>query len=68
MAFVEAFQTNMTLTKLLWKLEVSGYNLRFTEILNRNTEIDRLVRDGRRLRGLRSKGADDGARLELQES
>ena len=29
---------------------------------------DRLVRDGRRLRGLRSKGADDGARLELQES
>ena len=29
---------------------------------------DRLVRDGRRLKGLRSKGADDGARLELQES
>ena len=44
-AFVEAFKTNMTLIKLIWKLEVSGYNLRFTEILNRNTEIDRLVRE-----------------------
>ena len=29
---------------------------------------DRLVRDGRRLKGLRIEGADDGARLELQES
>ena len=35
-----------TLCKILWKLETSGYNLRFTELTNRNTEIDRCVRDG----------------------
>ncbi|MGB0630371.1 MAG: RNA-binding protein [Alphaproteobacteria bacterium] len=29
---------------------------------------ERLVRDGRRLEGLRNEGANDGARLELQES
>ena len=45
-AFVEMLQTNMTLCKLLWKLETAGYNLRFTELTNRNTEIDRCVRDG----------------------
>ena len=45
-AFVDMFQTNMTLCKLIWKLEVGGYNLKFTEITNRNTEIDRWVRDG----------------------
>lgn len=44
-AFVEAFKTNMTLCRLMWKLEVTGYNLKFTEISNRNTEIDRCVRD-----------------------
>ena len=45
-AFVTAFATNMTLCKLIWKLEVGGYNLKFTELTNRNTEIDRCVRDG----------------------
>ena len=35
----------MTLMRITWKLEVSGYNLRFTELSNRNTEIDRCVRD-----------------------
>ena len=25
----------------MWKTDVSGYNLRFTELANRNTEIDR---------------------------
>ena len=44
-AFVEMFASNMTLCKLIWKLEVGGYNLRFTELTNRNTEIDRCVRD-----------------------
>ena len=32
---------------VIWKLEVGGYNLKFTEITNRNTEIDRCVRDAR---------------------
>ena len=44
-AYVEMFSTNMTLCKLIWKLEVAGYNLKFTELTNRNTEIDRCVRD-----------------------
>ncbi len=44
-AFVEMFRTNLTLCKLIWKLDTPGYNLRFTELTNRNTEIDRCVRD-----------------------
>ena len=36
-----------TLCKLVWKLEVGGYNLRFTELTNRNTEIDRNVREAK---------------------
>jgi hypothetical protein len=44
-AFVDMFRVNVTLCKLIWKLEVSGYALRFTELTNRNTEIDRCVRD-----------------------
>ena len=44
-SFVEMLQTNMTLCKIIWKLETAGYNLRFTELTNRNTEIDRCVRD-----------------------
>lgn len=45
MAFTEAFKVNMTLCKLLWKLEVGGFTLKFTELTNRNVEIDRLVRE-----------------------
>ena len=41
------FTKNMTLCKLIWKLEVGGYTLRFTELTNRNTEIDRNVRDAK---------------------
>lgn len=44
-AFVEMFRVNMTLCKLLLMLEVGGYTLRFTELTNRNKEIDRLVRE-----------------------
>ena len=44
-AFMEMLKVNMTLCTILWKLEVGGMNLRFTELTNRNTEIDRCVRD-----------------------
>ena len=46
-AFQEAFKQNMTLCKLVWKIEVGGYTLRFTELTNRNTEIDRCLRENR---------------------
>ena len=42
-AFLEAFEKNYTLCKLVWDPEISGYNLKFTEMLNRNSEIDRCV-------------------------
>lgn len=45
--FIEAFGANFTLCKLVWDPEISGYNLKFTEMLNRNSEIDRAVRDGK---------------------
>ena len=46
-AFVDMLRVNLTLCKIIWKLEVGGFNLRFTELTNRNTEIDRNVRDGK---------------------
>ena len=46
-AFAESLQQNMTLCKLIWKLEVSGFTLRFTELTNRNTEIDRCIRENK---------------------
>jgi myosin-5 len=45
--FAETFNTNLTLLKLIWDPEVRAYNLKFTELLNRNCEIDRAVHDGR---------------------
>ena len=45
--FLEAFEVNLTLCKLVWDPEISGYNLKFTEMLNRNSEIDRMVHDGK---------------------
>ena len=35
--FIEAFEVNLTLCKLVWDPEISGYNLKFTEMLNRNS-------------------------------
>jgi hypothetical protein len=32
-AFLDAFGTNVTLCKLIWSPEISGYNLKFTELL-----------------------------------
>ena len=46
-AFVEMYRTNVTLLKLIWKLDVAGYTLKFTEMTNRNCEIDRCVREGK---------------------
>jgi hypothetical protein len=46
-AFLTMYDTNVTLCKLIWKTDVSGYNLRFTELANRNTEIDRCAWHGR---------------------
>ena len=67
-AFVEMFASNMTLCKLIWKLEVGGYNLKFTEMLNRNSEIDRAVRDGRRysVQGQRAEFGPSCIGVELQ--
>ena len=45
-AFVNAFTVNLTLLKLIWKVDVGGYTLKFTEMTNRNVEIDRLLREG----------------------
>ena len=45
--FMEAYSNNYTLCKLVWDPEVSGYNLKFTELMNRNAEIDRAVREGK---------------------
>ena len=45
--FMESFATNLTLCKLVWDIEVKAYNLQFTNCLNRNSEIDRMVRDGK---------------------
>ena len=44
--FIETFEANYTLCKLVWDPEISGYNLKFTEMLNRNSEIDHAVRNG----------------------
>jgi len=44
-AFSNAFTKNMTLCSLIWKCEVGGFTLKFTELTNRNTEIDRCVRE-----------------------
>ena len=40
-AFLTMYDTNVTLCKLVWKTDVSGYNLRFSELAIRNGEIDR---------------------------
>ena len=40
-AFLTMYNTNVTLCKLVWNTEVSGYNLRFSELALRNSEIDR---------------------------
>ena len=40
-AFLTMYDTNVTLCKLVWKTDVSGYNLRFSELALRNGEIDR---------------------------
>ena len=40
-AFLAMYNTNVTLCKLVWNPEVSGYNLRFSELALRNSEIDR---------------------------
>ena len=45
--FMETFNKNLTLLKLIWDPEVRSYNLKFTEMLNRNGEIDRAVHDGK---------------------
>ena len=37
----------LTLLKLVWDPEVRAYNLKFTEMLNRNCAIDRAVHDGK---------------------
>ena len=39
-AFVNAFTVNLTLLKLIWKVDVGGYTLKFTEMTNRNVEIE----------------------------
>ena len=46
-AFLQTYDTNFTLCKLAWTPDVAGYNLRFTELSNRNREVDRLVREGK---------------------
>ena len=53
---MEAFEVNLTLCKLVWDPEISGYNLKFTEMLNRNSEIDRMVREGKGFEQFLPKG------------
>ena len=45
--FIEAFEVNFTLCKLIWDPEVKGYNLKFTELLNRNSEIEHALKEGK---------------------
>lgn len=48
-AFADTFKSNVTLYKLIWNLSNApgGYALRFTEVLNRNAEVERCVRECR---------------------
>ena len=45
--FMESIFVNVTLCKIVWDPEIKAYNLKFTEMLNRNGEIDRAVHDGK---------------------
>eukprot|EP00967_Tisochrysis_lutea_P138084 scaffold248694_cov28-Tisochrysis_lutea.AAC.1 len=46
--FVQMFYTNVTLLTLTWDVNLPAFNLKLTEMINRNNEINRCVHVGLR--------------------
>mmetsp|Transcript_38803 Transcript_38803/g.124568 ORF Transcript_38803/g.124568 Transcript_38803/m.124568 type:complete len:449 (-) Transcript_38803:193-1539(-) len=46
-AYVQMFYTNVTLLTLTWDVNLPAFNLKLTEMINRNNEINRLLLEGK---------------------